>query len=143
MLINGNCHCGNVSFRLNWLPEPGVILARACTCSFCRKHGAVWASCPTGSLAITVKNHTGLSQYSFATKTAVFHVCATCGAVPVATSQIDNRLYAVVNVNAFESVEPSLLSTVTASLNDENELTRLTRRARNWIPDVRYIDNDV
>jgi hypothetical protein len=142
MLINGSCHCGNLSFRLNWQPEPGVILARACTCSFCRKQGAVWTSCPTGSLAITVRDHSRLSQYSFATRTARFHVCAVCGGVPVATSQIDHRLYAVVNVNAFENVEPSLLSTVTASLNDEDESTRVTRRARSWIADVRYIDND-
>jgi hypothetical protein len=50
MLISGRCHCGNISFALDWRPEPSEIPARACTCSFCAKHGGVWTSCPTGSL---------------------------------------------------------------------------------------------
>jgi hypothetical protein len=42
MLINGRCHCGNISFKLTWEPEPKEITARACNCSFCTKHGGVW-----------------------------------------------------------------------------------------------------
>jgi hypothetical protein len=44
MLISGRCHCGNISFALDWQPEPSEIPARACTCSFCAKHGGVWTS---------------------------------------------------------------------------------------------------
>src|SRR6516162_1844353 len=55
MLISGRCHCGNISFALDWRPEPSEIPARACTCSFCVKHGGVWTSCPTGSLTVSVK----------------------------------------------------------------------------------------
>jgi hypothetical protein len=32
MLINGACHCGNISFALDWLPTPTEIPARACGC---------------------------------------------------------------------------------------------------------------
>src|SRR5438094_129248 len=46
MLIRGSCHCGNISFTLDWKPEPSEIPARACSCSFCTKHGGVWTSCP-------------------------------------------------------------------------------------------------
>ena len=53
MLIRGSCHCGNISFELNWLPDPTEIPARACNCSFCTKHGGVWTSLPTGSLRIS------------------------------------------------------------------------------------------
>jgi hypothetical protein len=49
MLISGRCHCGNISFALDWRPEPSEIPARACICSFCAKHGGVWTSCSTGS----------------------------------------------------------------------------------------------
>ena len=31
-------------------------------------------------------------------------MCTACGVVPVVTSRIDGRLYAVVSVNAFENV---------------------------------------
>ena len=65
MLISGRCHCGNISFALDWRPEPSEIPARACTCSFCAKHGGVWTSCPTGSLTVSVKDRARLSKYAF------------------------------------------------------------------------------
>jgi len=70
MLISGRCHCGNISFALDWRPEPSEIPARACTCSFCAKHGSVWTSCPTGSLTVSVKDRVRVSKYAFGTKTA-------------------------------------------------------------------------
>ena len=136
MRIRGRCHCGNISFVLEWRPEPSAIPARACGCSFCVKHGGVWTSCPTGTLAITLADPAQVSTYEFGTRTAQFHVCATCGVPPVVTSRIDGRLYAVVNVNTFEDVDPSLLKKSPASLDGEDESSRLARRARNWIGDV-------
>src|SRR5262245_31263555 len=102
MLISGRCHCGNISFALDWRPEASEIPARACTCSFCAKHGGVWTSWPTGSLTVSVKDRERVSKYAFGTKTAEFHVCTACGVVPVVTTRIDGRLYAVVSVNAFD-----------------------------------------
>ena len=138
MLISGRCHCGNIFFALDWRPEPSEIPARACTCSFCAKHGGVWTSCPTGSLTVSVKDRTRASEYAFGTKTAEFHVCTGCGVVPVVTSRIDGCLYAVVSVNAFENVEPALLRRAPATFEDESEQARLSRRKRNWIADVRF-----
>lgn len=140
MLISGRCHCGNISFALAWEPEPTAIPARACTCSFCVKHGGVWTACPTGSLKVSVKDPSLVTKYVFGTKTAEFHVCARCGVVPVVTSRIDGRLYAVVSVNAFEGVEPSLFSRAPASFDGEGEVDRLARRKRNWIADVEYVE---
>jgi hypothetical protein len=136
MLIRGSCHCGNITFALRWEPEPLEIPARACTCSFCVKHGGVWTSCPTGSLKLAIRQPSRVSRYTFGTRTAEFHVCSACGIVPVATSRIDGRLYAVVSVSAFEGVEPSLLRRGSATFDGENEQARLTRRARNWIANV-------
>jgi hypothetical protein len=138
MLINGKCHCGNISFTLAWEPEPAAIPARACTCSFCVKHGGVWTSCPTGSLKVSVREPALVSKYSFGTKTADFHVCSKCGIVPVVTSTIDGQLYAVVSVNAFEGVDPSLLQRAAATFDAETEETRLARRRRNWIGRVAF-----
>jgi hypothetical protein len=140
MLIAGSCHCGNISFVLNWQPEPSEIAARACTCSFCTKHGGVWTSCPTGSLKVTVRDSARVSRYEFGTRTAQFHICSTCGVVPVVTSRIEGRTHAVVNVNAFVDVEPSLLRRASAMFDGETEASRLTRRQRNWISDVEMIE---
>jgi hypothetical protein len=96
----------------------------------------VWTSCPTGSLKVSVSDPALVSDYAFGTKTARFHVCARCGAVPVVTSRIDGRLSAVVSVNAFDNVDPSLLRRAPASFDGESEETRLARRKRNWIPHV-------
>lgn len=138
MLISGSCHCGNVSFRLDWQPDPTEIPARACSCSFCVKHGGVWTSCPAGALVVEIKDESRVSKYSFGTKTAHFHVCAVCGAVPLVTSQIDGSTYAAVNVSAMEAVDPMLLKRAPVTFDGEDEASRLRRRAKGWIPSVRF-----
>jgi len=140
VLIRGKCHCGNIVFSLVWEPDPTEIPARACSCSFCTKHGGVWTSHPGGSLEVVVEDRSLVSKYSFGTQTAQFHICARCGIVPVVTSRIDDRLYAVVSVNAFEGVDPSLLRQAKSSFDGEGTDSRLARRKRNWIASVRYLE---
>ena len=138
MVMNGSCHCGNIAFSLTWEPDPKEIPARACTCSFCVKHGGVWTSSPGGVLRVRVEDSTLESKYVFGTRTSDFHVCARCGAVPVASSLVDDILYGVVNVNALEGVDPALLRRTTANLDGEGTDSRLARRKRNWIADVEF-----
>ena len=138
MLIHGKCHCGNISFSLRWEPDPLEIPARACDCSFCSKHGGVWTSHPGGHLKVSVRDPALASTYAFGTRTADFHVCARCGVVPVVTSRIDGRTYAVVSVKAFENVDPALLRAGIASFDGEVTGDRLARRARNWIGQVEF-----
>jgi hypothetical protein len=140
MQIRGHCHCANISFTLRWEPDPAQIPARACGCSFCTRHGGVWTSCPAGSLEVRVTDAARVSAYTFGTRTAQFHVCSVCGVVPVATSLIDGRLYAVVNVNTFDGAASALLSRSPASFDAEDERARLARRKRNWIGDVAIVN---
>ena len=138
MNILGSCHCGNVSFELAWEPDPARIPARACGCSFCVKHGGVWTSNPSGSLRVKVEHPALVEKYAFGTRTAEFHTCRRCGVVPFVTSDIDGRTYAVVSVNAFDNVDRSKLRVEPMSFEGEETPSRLERRKRNWIPDVRY-----
>jgi hypothetical protein len=138
VLIHGKCHCGNISFILQWEPEPIVIPARACTCSFCTKHGAVWTSCPNGALNVIVQNPDLVSEYTFATGTAEFHICVRCGIVPIVLSRIDKHLYGLVNVNTFDDVDPSLLQRAKRTFEGEKSEARLERRKRTWIGQVEY-----
>ena len=142
MLIDGKCHCGNIAFRLRWEPDPSEIPARACTCSFCVKHGGVWTADPRGALAVRVADPGLVSRYSFGTRTAEFHVCARCGVVPVVTSRIEGTLYAVVSVNAFEGREALAIRTLPASFDGEGTDSRLARRQRHWIAQVTFSGDD-
>jgi len=139
MIIHGSCHCGNISFELTWEPDPTQIPARACGCTFCTKHGGVWTSNPQGSLKIIIDEPSLVSRYAFGTGTASFHICARCGVAPVVTSEIEDRLYAVVSVNAFNNVLPSLLRHAPASFEGESVEGRLARRQRNWIGAVELV----
>ena len=140
MVIRGGCHCGNTAFELDWEPAPSEIPARACGCSFCTKHRGVWTSNPGAVLRVTVADPALVSSYFFGTRTARFHVCARCGVVPLVSCLLDQQLYAVVNVNAFDNVAPSLLRPVPVSFDDEGVEARLARRRRNWIADVRFAE---
>ena len=71
------------------------------------------------------------SKYKFGTGTADFHVCSRC-VVPFVASNIDDRLYAVVNVNTLQG---ETVSRQPASFDAEDVEARLRRRKDNWIPD--------
>ncbi|HEV7431596.1 MAG TPA: hypothetical protein VGN77_01035, partial [Steroidobacteraceae bacterium] len=133
------CHCGNLSFSLNWEPDPATIPARTCGCAFCIKHGGIWTSHRDGLLKIVIREPAFLSMYEVGSKTAQFHICARCGVVPVVTSCIDGKMYAVVSVNAFEGVDRSLIRPSPADFEGEQQHDRLARRQRNWIANVEYV----
>ena len=137
-LIHGSCHCGNVTFELDWKRSDDAIPARACGCTFCVKHGGVWTSNPSGALEVRIQDSSKISKYSFATGTADFHICARCGVVPVVTSTLDGHLYAVVSVNAFDNVDPSMVRKAPITFEGEEMGSRLARRKRNWIADVTF-----
>ena len=136
MLIIGKCHCGNIALELEWEGDPPEIPARACSCSFCVKHGGVWTSNPTSRLAVILGDAALVSKYAFGTRTATFHVCSRCGNVPLVTSEIADHVYAVVNVNVLENIDPSWLRRAAADFEGEDVGSRLARRKRNWIADV-------
>lgn len=138
MRLEGRCHCGDIRFELDWPDEAGEIPARACDCSFCRQHGGLWTAHPRGALRVRFAPGARVQDYEFGTRTARFHICSRCGVVPLVTSRIEGRLYAVVSVNALEGLDPARLRHAPVSFEDEDEAARLARRTRNWIADVQY-----
>ena len=141
MNIAGKCHCGNIAFTLDWGAEAPAIPARACGCTFCVKHGGLWTSNPRARLDVVVADPAAVNEYEFGTRTAQFHVCARCGAVPLVTSVIDGHRYAVVNVNTFENVPAASVQRASADFEGEDPTSRLARRKRYWIADVRIQGN--
>jgi hypothetical protein len=136
MQIAGSCHCGNISFSLDWPDAAPEIHARSCDCSFCVKHGGVWTSHPRASLRARITDPGMVARYAFGTETASFLVCAHCGVAPLVTSQIEGTMFAVVNVNSFDNVDRSRIKSQPASFEGEEVSSRLERRRRHWIADV-------
>lgn len=77
-----------------------------------------------------------VTRYRFGTKTADFHACTTCGAIPIATCTMGGRRYAVFNVNTFEDLDQLRLVEMPTSFEGETTEDRLARRRRNWTPEA-------
>lgn len=134
--IEGSCHCRNVRFVFLWPNSGAEIPVRSCGCTFCVKHAGTWTSHPGAKLSATIEDQKSVSKYQFGTKTADFYLCSICGVVPFVISEMDNTLYAVVNVNVFESVDELSFSKTSTNFDGEDTGSRLGRRKRNWIPSV-------
>ena len=132
--LNGSCHCGNIRVTLDWPDSGKTIPVRACSCSMCTKHRAVWTSHPDGRFHLTVADGFQVKIYRFGTRTADFHVCLTCGVVPIATCMIEGMQYAVINVNTFDDVARADLVESATDFEGETTDNRLARRRRNWTP---------
>jgi hypothetical protein len=70
------CHCGAVALDLD-LPD-GVVDARRCDCSLCRRRGAIVGSIPENGFRI-VKGADRLRRYQFGTGVAEHYFCSECG----------------------------------------------------------------
>ena len=134
--IDGSCHCGNIRFAFDWPGAGSGIPVRACGCGMCSKHGGVWTSHPQGRFELRIAEEARVTRYRFGTKTADFHVCATCGVVPIVTCVLDGTRYAVVNANTFDGVDRSELTVSSIDFEGEATDNRLARRKRNWTPEA-------
>ncbi len=135
--LRGSCHCRNIRFDLFWPSFATQIPARICGCSFCRKHTGTWTSNPDARLAVEIADIESVSKYRFGTETAEFYVCTLCGVVPFVVSEIDGNDYAVANVAALESPGEFTLSRSATDFAGEDVGSRLERRKRNWIREVK------
>jgi len=91
---------------------------------------------PSADLKVKIINNTQLTRHTFGTRTAEFLICKQCEDIPLVTSEIDGRLYAVVNVHALQGISPSLLKHFQSDFDGESVPERTARRRRNWIANV-------
>lgn len=135
--LEGACHCRAIRVALNVAEGTAQLSPRHCGCDFCQKHQGLYVSAPDGELEIAIADEGAVNRYAFGHKTAEFLVCKTCGVVPSVISEIDGRLYGIVNANALEpplSVDESQIPT--ADYGAETEADRLGRRKQRWISKV-------
>jgi len=133
MHLTGRCHCGALSASLETGLDADAIEVRADGCSFCTARGVKTVSDPHGKLILRFDG-TGAHAYRFGFKAADFWLCNGCGAFAAATTEIDGRLFGVLNV-AGMCVDP--LAGRTAKIVDfssEDPASRDARRAARWTP---------
>lgn len=106
------CHCGAVELELS-LPD-GVVDARRCDCSLCRRRGAIVASVPLSGIRI-VQGEDVLKMYQFNTHTAQHFFCSVCGTYTHHQRRSNPSQYGY-NVGCLQGVNPFDLGTV--STND-------------------------
>jgi hypothetical protein len=131
--LTGGCYCGNLRYQLETASR--CLELRHCRCDFCRRHGAIGAAPRDGRLRIRVRYPDRVSHYRFGTLTAETLICTTCGVGAAILSEIDGRLYGVVNARTLDGFElPADVPEV--SFEGETLRERLERRKRGWIADV-------
>jgi hypothetical protein len=72
-MLEGSCHCGSARWQLNEMPES----ATACSCTACRRYGALWAYGYEGE-NISVSGET--TAYVRGSSLS-FNFCPKCGGV--------------------------------------------------------------
>jgi hypothetical protein len=97
-----SCHCGAVILELD-LPN-GIVGARRCNCSFCRRRGAITASVPLEGLRVVQGGET-LRRYRFKTHTAEHWSCSVCGIYTHHRRRSNPNEYGY-NVGCLEGVNP-------------------------------------
>ena len=131
--VEGSCHCGNVSYSLEWPTVLTMLPLRRCSCSFCRRHSSVWTSHPDATLTTRVRDPERISRYRQGSETAEFHVCRNCGVVCYCLSDIDGHVYGIVNARTLAGDAMRTGRITEISFEGEEVADRLDRRTRNWI----------
>lgn len=132
-MLDGSCHCGALTIRLDTAHEPGHLPVRICGCTFCVKHEPRYTSDPGGHVTIRLASDASASRYRFGLLLADFLICRTCGVFVAAHDAGANR--AVINLNTLaRAAEFVAVPTRFAAYDTEDVATRSARRARNWTP---------
>ncbi|MBL1275233.1 MAG: hypothetical protein COB30_004030 [Ectothiorhodospiraceae bacterium] len=134
-IIEGGCHCGNINYCFEVEKPLDCLSIRECTCSFCKKQGAIYASDPEGRLSIKIKNSENIIKYQFASKHIEFVFCKICGVMPLSVTEIDGNIFAVINIKT-SNIELETLSVQNISFGEESIDNSIERRKSKWIPIV-------
>jgi hypothetical protein len=94
------------------LPD-GIVDARRCTCSLCRRKGAIMGAVPVEGLRV-LQGQELLSVYRFHTRTAEHHFCSRCGIYTHHRRRSKPNQFGF-NIGCLEGVDPNLLEEVPVS----------------------------
>lgn len=130
----GSCHCGALTVELVASRAGHELPVRTCTCGFCAMRRARWTSDPGGRVTVRAPDDRALNRYRFATGTADFVMCATCGVHVAAVMELDGGCYAVINIDVLSGAGDVAARAANVSFEGEATADRLARRKSTWTP---------
>ncbi len=134
MILEGGCHCGNLSIRFETALTTAALPLRACQCSFCRARGVLSTSDPAGAVDVSAADGALVQRYRFGLGITDYLICRRCGVYVLAVAEMDGARYAVINANAL-ACRAELDGPVQAMDYDgETAETRRARRKTRWTP---------
>jgi hypothetical protein len=134
MRHEGGCHCGILEVTFETARSPEELPLRACQCSFCRRHAAIGASDPAGSIEVRIRDPAEVSRYVFGLRTAEFLICRACGVYVAAVCTLDGATYATLNLNALADRAAFTRAPAPMDYDAETVEERLARRRKAWTP---------
>ncbi len=133
--LQGSCHCGRLRLEFATEQDAASIVARACDCSFCQKHGAAYISDPAGRLSVSESDAGALREYRQGSNAARFLVCEHCGVLVAVVFEHDSRIYGAANARCLDG-QIGLGSSVPASPQTLSREEKVSRWLKVWVPDV-------
>lgn len=121
-MVEGRCHCGNVSLQVPAITEFGT----TCTCSICFRYGVIWGYYRKNEVCVRV-SESDLMTYRHGDCLIDFNRCAVCGCVTHYCGT-ENSASETIAVN-FRMFEPDLQQKLTLRTFDG---------ARTW----KYLETD-
>ena len=73
-MIEGSCHCGNISFHIS--EQPAALVD--CNCTLCRRIGALWGHISIAAATITADQDATIT-YIQGDRSLAVHSCRACG----------------------------------------------------------------
>lgn len=134
--LHGGCHCGALTLDLATSLVPAGTAPRACDCSFCRAHGAVWISDPAGQLVVRVHRPDRLRRYRQGSEAAQFLLCGDCGVLVAVVFEDGDQRHAAVNAGCLDTRD-AFAPAVAASPQALAPAEKVARWRQVWIHDVR------
>ena len=91
---------------------------------------------PEGQVEIRARDWSAVERYRFASGTADYLICKTCGVYIGAVCETDHGARAVTNVNSLADRAAFQAASTFPDHDAEPVEVRLSRRAANWTPAV-------
>ena len=132
--FEGSCHCGALGFSFGTAREVSAWSVRACRCGFCRAHGALTTSDPSGRLAFHSAPGELLQRYRFGLMTADFLLCRRCGVYVGAQIAATQGAFGIINTLVLRPAPVGLPAAVDADYGAETAGERIARRTQRWTP---------
>ena len=132
-MFRGSCHCGAVSVEFGTKNDPATLVPRACDCTFCTRHAAMYVSDPLGTLSITAKR--ALQTFTQGSNNAQFLACGVCGVLVAVVYDQAGRMFGAVNVRCIDDAS-KFATSMPASPQQLSAAEKIARWTSLWIPDV-------